>query len=268
MLEKKVQGKIIVILDSIRYNNIGWCYVLKKDNFILVCLLVFIVFLAFLCGYFAYSQNEEIANEVTDASRISNEYAKLNGVINEKNKKEYPKVNLSINNPFVYKNEEEIVRILENGSGIIYFGFASCPWCRTMLPVLEEVSLEKNLKEIYYLDIESIRDTYILDENQKLLKQKEGSSNYYKILRILDQYLKKYILTSKDGRQVDTLEKRLLAPTVVAVLNGEIMGFHEVTVKTQIDGYTPLSSKEKEELKKIYGDLIEKFSSFKCNEGC
>ena len=36
-------------------------------------------------------------------------------------------------------------------TAIIYFGYASCPWCNALIPVLNEVSEEKQMR-LYYLD--------------------------------------------------------------------------------------------------------------------
>lgn len=240
---------------------------MKKDNLILISLLVIIIVIAVTCGYFGFKQTEE-ETLLTDALKIKEEYASLNEKVNEKNNKKYPIVNLQDNNPFVYKKEEEIVEILEKKTGVIYFGFKSCPWCRSMIGVLESAAYETNLNEIYYLDIENIRDVLSLDENEKVIKEKEGSSNYYKIIKFLEPKLRDYTLITKNNKSVSTNEKRLYAPTVVAVENGEIKGFHEVTVPTQKDGYQELNEKEKEELKKIYVDLINTISAGVCNEGC
>jgi len=232
---------------------------------ILIGLLVIIGVLALVCGYFAFQQ-QEVQETKTDALKIKEEYASLNGTINESNKKNYKDVNLSDDNPFVYKTEEEIVEILEKGTGIIYFGFKRCPWCRSMIDILESAAKEKNIGEIYYLDIETIRDVFSLDENDKLVKEKEGSSNYYKILNLLDSHLTEYFLTGKDNKKIDTKEKRLYAPTVVAVSNGEVKMIHEATVSTQKDPYVELTSEEKQDLKSIYLKLIDTLTV--CNEGC
>lgn len=240
---------------------------MKKDNIILIGLLIVIVIIAFVCGYFAFSQNDSVVETKTDALKIKEEYASLNGVVNESNKKNYKEVTLSDTNPFVYKTEEEIVEILEKGTGILYFGFKKCPWCRSMIEVLESAAIEKNVGEIYYLDIENIRDVLSLDENNKVITEKEGSSNYYKILNLLDDHLSQYYLTSKENKKIDTKEKRLYAPTVVAVQNGEVKKIHEATVSSQKDPYTELKEEEKKELKQVYLDLID-LVSFTCSEGC
>ncbi len=241
---------------------------MKKDNLILIGLLVVIVFLAVLCGYFAFQKQDLSQKEKTDALKIKEEYEAFNDTVNENNKKNYPEVHLSEENPFVYKSEEEIVNILENGTGIIYFGFAKCPWCRTLLPVLDEAAKELNIGEIYYLDILNIRSVLSLDENNKIITEKEGTSNYYKILDLLQDQLRDYTLTTKEGKKVNTNEKRLYAPTVVAVSNGQIKGFHEATLPSQKTGYEILTEKEKGELKTILVDLLKSVSIGVCDEGC
>lgn len=239
---------------------------MKRDNLVLILLLVIIVVLATLCGYFAFQQSFAFV-ELTDSLKIRDEYASFNGVVNLKYEKEYLEVQLKDENPFIYKSEDEIIKILEGGTGLLYFGFASSPECRSMISVLEEAADEMSLKEIYYLDIENIRDFYVIDQNDKLLKEKDGSLGYYKILNLLDSYLREYKIFAKDGNYVDTLEKRLYAPTVVAVLNGNVVGFHEVTAQTENDGFGSLTDEERNSLKKIYVDFIDSIFPNICQEG-
>ncbi len=240
---------------------------MKKDNYLLVGLLGIIIVIALICGFFAF-QNMKKETKDTDAIKIQKEYNELNGKVNESNKKEYPIVNLSDDNPFIYKTEEEIVKILESGTGIIYFGFKNCPWCRTMLPILESAAKEENIGEIYYLDILDIRSTLSLDENNKVVTEKEGSNDYYKILDLLKENLNDYTFTGSNGKTISTGEKRLYAPTVVAVQNGVIKAFHEGTVNSQKDGYDTLSEEAKDELKNIFKELVTSINYGICTEGC
>lgn len=240
---------------------------LKKENFVFLGLLGIIVVIACCCGFLAF-QKEEKEEVLSDSKKIQEEYAQYNNETNESANRTYPLVELSENNPFVYKNEEQVIEILEHKTGLIYFGFSTCPWCRSILPVLEEAAAEKNVAEIAYLNIENIRDVLELDENEKIVTTKEGSNNYYRIVKLLDDYLEEYTLTDKEGKEISTGEKRLYAPTVLAVSNGKIVGFHSGSVETQKSGYDPLTEKEKEELKKIYTDMIEKMTEGTCNEGC
>ena len=240
---------------------------MKKDNVILIGLLVVIIAIAIVCGYFAFQKSESDAVTKTDAMRMQEEYASLNGKTNSSNR-QYKSVNLSDDNPYVYRTEDEIVRILTEGSGIIYFGFKSCPWCRSMVSVLADVAKEKNIATIYYLDVENIRSVLSLDENNKLITEKEGSSGYYKILQALDDVLEEYTLTGEDGTVVDTKEKRLYAPTVVGVLNGEVKSIDVGTVDSQTDPYADLSEEQIQELEDIYTKLIDEAAAPVCTEAC
>ena len=87
--------------------------------------------------------------------------------------------------------------------------------------------------------------------------------------------LNDYVLVTNKGKKVNTGEKRLYAPTVVAVKEGVVVGFHEGTVeKHEKDDNGELRDLTKEETKtllKTYGDIISKFLSDSCGEdveGC
>ena len=240
---------------------------MKKDNLILLILLGVVVVLVVVCGIFAYQREEQTLSK-SDAEKIAEEYASLNDQVNETNNLTYPSVDLGVDNPFVYVSEETVIDLLENGTGVIYFGFSSCPWCRSMLPILNEAASEVGMGRIYYLNVQDIRDTLELDENNKVVTTKEGSNGYYQIVCLLDEYLSEYTLEGKKNELVDTNEKRLFAPTVVGVRNGEIVGFHEGTVDTQENGFSTLTDEEKEELKKIYVEILNQTLEGTCNEAC
>lgn len=230
-------------------------------------LIGIIILIACGCGFLALQKVEETP-VITDAIKIKEEYELLNGKINESNNLNYPVVTLSIDNPFVYRSESEIIDILKNRTGIIYFGFSSCPWCRSILPILEEAAREVGVAQIFYLDIQNIRDVLELDENDKVVTSKEGNNGYYQIVELLDEYLSEYSLENKEGKEISTGKKRLFAPTVVGVLNGKIVSFHEGSVDSQKNGFEPLSDVQKEELKSIYVDLIQKTLKGTCNDAC
>ena len=239
---------------------------MKKENWFFLGLLGVIVIIACGCGFLAFQKVED-TSVITDAVKIKEEYEMLNETINDNNLK-YPTVTLSDDNPFVYRSESEIIDILNNKTGVIYFGFSSCPWCRSVLPILEDAAREVGLAQVFYLDIQNIRDVLELDENNKVVTSKEGSNGYYQIVELLDEYLSEYSLTNEKGEEISTGKKRLFAPTVVGVLNGEIVSFHEGSLDSQKSGYDALDDKEKEELKKIYVELIQKTLEGTCNEAC
>ena len=56
-------------------------------------------------------------------------------------------------NYYVYRNSEEIIKILEHGTGVVYLGFPECPWCQAYVPMLNEVADVEGLEKIYYFNI-------------------------------------------------------------------------------------------------------------------
>ena len=209
------------------------------------------------------SNNNKVAT--VDSKKFKEEYESLN---NTKNSSGRDILNLSINeaNPIVYKTAEEITDILKNKTGIVYFGFNSCPWCRSMIETLIKSAEDNNIDTIYYVDIKDIRSSFEV-KNNKLVEIKKGSTGYYQILDILAEYLQDYKITN-NKKEYDTKEKRLYAPTVVMVKDGEIKGFHEDTVPTQEDPYLGLNAKEKQS--KIFNNMISEIKSSTCTEqrGC
>lgn len=127
-------------------------------------------------------------NQITDAEKFKEEYSQVG---------EY--------NVFVYKNEEEIIKILKHGTGVIYLGFPECPWCQAYVPYLNEVADIEGLEKISYYNIYDDR--------------KENTEFYQEVVDIIKDYLQ----YDDDGN------KRIYVPAVVAVKDGEIIGFDDET---------------------------------------
>jgi len=203
-----------------------------------------------------------------DAIRFKEEYTALNGTLNEKNSKTYPTVEIDDLNPFVYKTEEEIINILENGNGIIYFGFSTCPWCRYGVNILSKSAINTGISEIIYLDIKDMRSSLELDENDHVVVKKDGSEFYKKLLQILDSELEDYYLTNEDGKKIKTNEKRIYAPTVITVKKGKIENIHVGTTESHNDGYREMTKEEQEDLFGIYTNMFKRHIDEYCDEAC
>ncbi len=201
----------------------------------------------------------------TDAIKIRDEYAQLNGKKNSRDL-DYPIVSLKDNNPYVYINDEELLKLIKEGTGVIYFGFPSCPWCRSMLPVLETASLNKHNDKIYYYNIVSIRDKFEVNSNNELIKTNDGTKTYKELLSLLSNYLTDYTVTDNNGKEINTNEKRLYAPTVLTVKDGVIKDIHIGTLDSQESGYDKLTDTEIKDLTKIYENMINGVNSTTCNE--
>ena len=232
--------------------------------------LILGVLLVGLIGLKFYLDNhDKEPQEIATASEkaFKEAYENLNGTKN-RNGQEYLTVSIPDKNLVTIKTDEEIIDVLENGTGVVYFGFNSCPWCRSLVETLITTAKDTNVKDIYYVDVLDIRSSYEV-ANKKLNKTKEGTTSYYEILDILDEYLTEYKITS-DKKEYDTKEKRLYAPTIVALKNGEIVGFHEGTVDSQTDPYLGLNDDEKKELTNIFKEMFLKIDANSCDKetGC
>ena len=162
----------------------------------------------------------------TDAKKFKQEYEALdnNSVV----------MNIDENNPIKYVNFDEVINILNSGTGIIYFGFPRCPWCRNIIPVLFEMASTNNIDTIYYFNPSDIRSN--------------NDENYKKLVNILSDYL----IENDNG------EKTLHVPDVYFINNGEIVGHHLSTVDSQTSPYPPLTEEQTNELKNIYQGLFDK----------
>ena len=196
-----------------------------------------------------------------DNIKFKTEYESLNGKKN-KNNKEYVHVEVATKNPFIYASYDDVMDILSNGTGVIYFGFPECPWCRNMVPVLADAAKEMGIDKIYYFNALDMRDIKSLDNDGSIKTEKEGTKEYYKLIKVLGDSIGSY-----EGLNDESI-KRLYFPTVVFVKDGKILTSHIGTLDSQTDPYKVLNDKQKNELKEIYMDGINKVYEIMCDEAC
>ena len=194
----------------------------KKNVYIIfgiIAVLILIISLSFLFK----------KDKMSDAERFAKEY------------------DFTVNNVFVYRNLDEINKILENGTGVVYLGFPECPWCKGYIPYLNEVDINEHLDKIYYFNI--------------LNDRKNNTSGYKKTVQLLNDYLK----YDNEGN------KRIYVPAVIAVNNGKIVGFDDES-SLDTKGYeTPEEYWKNEDLdglKKRLSDMIKASFPSYCTSGC
>lgn len=114
----------------------------------------------------------------------------------------------------------------EKGTGIIYLGYAECPWCNRAVPVLNDVAHIAQAP-VYYIDVtDSINDDF----------QEDFVSGYLSS-----------VLT--DGK--------LYVPLVIAVKDGEIVSSH-LSVLSDYDDYTKdMTDAQIKKLKTVYYDMFK-----------
>ncbi len=162
----------------------------------------------------------------SDGEKFKAEYETLNN--------ENVNINISKNNPIKYVTLDEVFDIIQNKTGVIYFGFPGCPWCRNMIPVLFEAAKNNNIDTIYYFNPRDIR--------------KSDNEDYNKLKEILNEYLSE----DENGQKV------LYVPDVYFIKDGKIVGHHLGTVDSQEDPTISLTDEEKNELLDIFNELFEK----------
>lgn len=162
----------------------------------------------------------------SDGEKFKAEYEALNN--------ENVNINISKNNPIKYVTLDEVFDIIQNKTGVIYFGFPGCPWCRNMIPVLFEVAKNNNIDTIYYFNPRNVK--------------KSDNDEYNKLKEILNEYLSE----DENGQKV------LYVPDVYFIKDGKIVGHHLGTVDSQEEPTISLTEEEKNELLDIFNELFEK----------
>ncbi|MFV0250221.1 MAG: hypothetical protein ACK5HP_04235 [Bacilli bacterium] len=226
---------------------------------LLIIPTILIVIVLIITGILIINNKNEI--NITDATKFKEEYEEFN---NKKTRSgdTYLSLSISEENIIEYSSVDKILELLESGTGVIYFGYPECPWCRNIVPVLLEATEEMGVETIYYYDPSDIRDTKTLNESGEIVITNEGTNDYKKIVEKLYDFLTPYT-----GLNDDSI-KRLYVPTVVFVDSGEIIGVHIGTVDSQTNPYIKLDEEETEELKNIYIEYIAKTYGLVCSEEC
>ena len=154
---------------------------MKNKKIYLISIILLILIVATLFFIF----NNKKSNEENDNKVFASEYG------------------ITEDNVYVYRTLEEINKILENGTGLVYLGFPECPWCRGYIPIINEVAKEQGLDKIYYFNIKKDRE-----DNSKL---------YQKTVELLGDNLR----YDNEGN------RRIYAPSLIAVKNGKVVMFDD-----------------------------------------
>jgi len=219
----------------------------KGSKLYLFALISIIILLLVVIGIIINNK----MNVKDDSIKFKEEYEVLNNQDTGYGKK-HKEVNIDKNNPMVYTTFDEIFDILEDGTGIIYFGFPECPWCRALLPELLTVADDLGIDKIYYLNCKEDRDIKKLDDDGNVVTEKEGTPNYNKLIEKVGKYFWSY-----DGLNDESI-KRLYFPTVLIVKDGEVKDIHIDVLDGFDDPYRDLTKDEKNKLHGILEEKLEK----------
>lgn len=210
-------------------------------------------------------------NSQTDGIKFKEEYEKLNGKKNDQGKK-YCEITIDSKNKIVYKTTEEVLDLIDKKkSFVLYFGFDTCPWCRSVVPTLASISKKLN-QEVYYIDVKDIRDTFELDDDNRPKLVKKGSKDYSKLLEKLEPVLEDYTLTDSDNNEIKVGEKRIYAPSIVNVIDGKAKELTTGISDKQTDGYMKLTKEMEKDtynkIKKVLKQVSDKKNTCYLDKGC
>lgn len=180
-----------------------------KKKQIIISTIVLIVVLT-ISGYFLFKQEETI----TDAQKFANEYTQVDQ-----------------NNVFVYKEVDEIIKIMEHGTGVVYLGYPECPWCQAYVPYLNEVAQEIGMEKIYYCNTKKVKE--------------ENMEKYQKLIALLHGHLQ----YNAEG------EEWIYVPNVSFHINGKIIGNDYETSKDTHDLKDPKDYWTEEEVTALKAQL-------------
>lgn len=175
--------------------------------------------------YLAVSTNNKKEQNITnDNERFANEYKTV-----------------TKDNVFVYRDINEIINILEKGTGVVYLGFPECPWCKAYVTYLNEVAKEEDVEKVYYYNI--------------LEDRKNNTKEYQKIIELLGDY----VANDEEGN------KRIYVPMVIGVNKGQIVGFDDETAWDTKGYETPEDYWSQEDLQGLKDKLAKMFQDTKSN---
>ena len=171
-----------------------------KRRSILVIIAVVLLLVITGCSY----DKKEVK---ADALRFKEEYESINGDKIEGTDYKVRTLKVAEDNPIVYAEANDIITMMDNGETfVVYFGFNSCPWCRSVLPILLDVAKDLDLKKIYYVDVKDIRDQLEVDKKGNVTIVKEGSEGYIGLLKRLDDVLEDYTYNHKVEYETEILK--------------------------------------------------------------
>ncbi len=148
---------------------------------------------------------------------------------------------------FVTISLEESERLFsQEGTGVIYYGRTTCPFCQRALPVLDEVLKEYGITA-YYVDVGT---GYVDNKQEVLLDSSDGKLVYHALV----SYIKDtFTVLDSNGNPSFNI------PLVIAVKDGKITGSHMALLNDIVissEDYE-LTDYEKDEMRAVYESVIE-----------
>ena len=227
-------------------NQKEWKYGLSTPMVTIILTLISLVIVATVL-----SKTGGLIVPTEDSLAFKQEYESLNSKDNGYGG-EYKNVFVYPANPMKYATQEEVETLLTAGTGVIYFGFPECPWCRNALDGFLDATWDLGTAEVLYFNNRDERDVVKLNDDGSLVVEKEGTDGYKKILELLGESASVY-----EGLNDENI-KRLYYPTFVFVKDGKIVEFFEGTHPDVEEPAIAMTEAQQNELKEMFKDSFAK----------
>ena len=188
---------------------------MKKINLILITLFAII---GALLIYNYFDKNDY--NKTNNNIKINNEYTLLNESV------------------FINKSIDQINKVFNNENGIIFLCIKENEWCNYYAKNLNDIAVENNINEIYYLNIKQDRQY--------------NTNEYRKLVNNIEEYL------LKD----DENNKKIFVPTVIFIKNGKIIGYDNET-SIMLENISPSEYYDKNKLNNFKNKILEFILKYK-----
>lgn len=171
-----------------------------------------VIFIIGLCIFTTGCSIKKV-DELTDAEKFSNEF------------------NVSEENPFIYTSVDDVIHILNSGTGIIFLANSDEEASLKAAEILTLAAKEVEIKNIYYYNPKSLKENDL--------------EKYKKLLKIVNEYIEREATN-------DTLE----LPDIYSVKDGNIIGHSNYFSKKEQLSEEKLSKKKIEQIKNEYICLL------------
>lgn len=161
-----------------------------KKRYVIIGIVLLLVF-----GVYIFYRGKNHMMVISDAEKFKSEYSLV-----------------SNDNKFVYRDAKEIIKIMQNGTGVVYLGFPECPWCQSYVKYLDEVANEVGIEKIYYFNIYNDRNN--------------NTDDYKTIVSLLGDNLQ----YDEEGNL------RIYVPNVSFHIDGEVIG-NDYETSLYTDGF-------------------------------
>lgn len=218
------------------------CFMKELKRELLTWIVLFLISLVLIGLYSLINKKQQQEPIIKGQEEVSQKTPELTEW--ERFAQDYTQV--AKDNRFVIRTPEEWLNILKKGTGVVFFGFASCKWCQKYAPYIDEIAKEVDIEKIYYVDIKEARAN--------------NTETYQEIVAFLGDNL----LNDNEWKP------RIFVPDITIVHNGKILLHDNESSLATDEDWTPdeyWTIERETALKNKLREGMKKLPKF-CSEGC